>query len=265
MEGNDMMLGYALADDNRNSNDGFGNGAWSWMWIIIILALFGWGGRGGFGGFGNGAGSCNPCATTADLAGAFNFSQLDNGIRSIQNGICDSTFALSNAITTGFSTAELARCQQQAALMQQLNTMSFQAQDCCCQTQRAIDGVRYDMATGFCAIQNTANNNTRDIIQSTHNDTDRVLAALNQMESNRQAEKIEALRLENQTLKFQASQTAQNAFITANQDAQTAELIRRIVPTPTPAYVVPNPNCCYGGGYGYGGYGNCGCNNGCNC
>ena len=71
------------------------------------------------------------------------------------------------------------------------------------------------------------------------------------------------LQAENQALKFAASQAQQNAFITANQDAQTAELIRRLGrDCPIPAYVVPNPNCCYGNpvGVGYNGYGNgCAC------
>ena len=58
---------------------------------------------------------------------------------------------------------------------------------------------------------------------------------------------------ENQSLKLAASQAAQNAFITANQEAQTAELIRRINPMPVPAYQVPAP-------YPY-----CGTYNGCGC
>lgn len=57
----------------------------------------------------------------------------------------------------------------------------------------------------------------------------------------------------------QASQSAQNAFITANQEAQTAELIRRINPMPVPAFQVPAPypynNCGCGCGNGFG----CGC------
>ena len=75
---------------------------------------------------------------------------------------------------------------------------------------------------------------------------------------------METLRDENQALRFQASQSAENAFIAANQEAQTAELIRRLrTPEAVPAYVVPNPNCCYGNpvGVSYGGYnqGGCGC------
>lgn len=108
--------------------------------------------------------------------------------------------------------------------------------------------------------------NTTAIMQNAHNDTDKVIAKLDQMEATRQQEKIAALQQENQTLKFQASQAAQNTFITANQDAQTAELIRRLGrDCPVPAFVVPNPNCCYGTPYGV--YPNnnagCGCNSGC--
>lgn len=76
-------------------------------------------------------------------------------------------------------------------------------------------------------------------------------------------DKIASLTAENQSLKFAASQAAQNSFITANQEAQTAEIVRRLeTPCPIPAYVVPNPNCCYDP-YGYSrnncGYGFSGC------
>lgn len=81
-------------------------------------------------------------------------------------------------------------------------------------------------------------------------------------------DKIATLTAENQSLKFAASQQAQNAFITANQDAQTAELIRRLgADCPVPAYVVPNPNCCYGNpiGVGYPSYGYGQRDSGCGC
>ena len=97
---------------------------------------------------------------------------------------------------------------------------------------------------------------TRDIIDGQNANTRAILDFLTQ-------DKIATLTAENQSLKFAASQAQQNAFITANQEAQTAELIRRLGrDCPVPAYVVPNPNCCYGNpvGVGYAGYGNgCGC------
>ena len=105
--------------------------------------------------------------------------------------------------------------------------------------------------------------NTTNIIQSQHSDTDRVIAKLDALEAARQAEKIEALRLENQSLRFAASQLDQNAAIRASIDAATAEIIRRTGNEhPVPAYVVPNPNCCYGNpvgvNYGAGWGGGCG-------
>ena len=137
------------------------------------------------------------------------------------------------------------------ALQQGFNTLGYQNQQCCCETQRLIE-------RGFCDTNYNMATNTANIVNSGHADTDRVIAKLDAMENARQAEKIEALRMENQTLRFQASQANQNAFITANQEAQTAELIRRIAPTPVPSYTVPAPYP-----YGYSGYGgSCGCHRG---
>ena len=202
----------------RSGNDGFfgGDGAW---WIIILL-LFGWGGRGfGFGGGGYGAGA--PCATQADLAAGFNNSAVLSGINGIDSTLCQGF----NGINT--------------AILQGVNGLERQISDCCCTTQRAIDGVNYNIATSTCAIQNTINSTTRDVIENANANSRAILDFLTN-------DKIATLTAENQALKFAASQSAQNAFITANQEAQTAELIRRLGrDCPVPAYVVPNPNCCY--------------------
>ena len=214
-----------------------------WWAILLFAMIFGWGGN-GFGGFGGGG--RGNCATTADVAGAFNFSQLDNGIRGLERGICDSTYAVTGAVNTGFSQAALARCQDQAALMQQLNNMSFQAQDCCCQTQGAIKDLANQLERAKC-----------DVIQSNHNNTDRIIGWLSNQE-------LQKLRDELQTYKFAASQSNQNAVIGAQIDAMGAEVIRRINPAPVPAYTVPAP---YPFGYGYGNSYSCGngCGNGCGC
>ena len=237
----------AVTGNNSRDSYGFGgDGAW-WIIILFLFVFCGWGGNGGWGG-NNGANSpgFQGLATRADINEGFALNGIENGIRSIQTGICDSTYALTNALNIGFSSAELSRCNQQAALMQQLNNMAMQSQDCCCQTQRAIDSVNYNMATQACDTRNTIQNSTRDIIDNANANSRAILDFLTQ-------DKISSLQAENQTLKFQASQNAQNAFITANQEAQTAELIRRISPSPVPAYQVPNPytGCC--------GYSACNC------
>lgn len=234
---------------NGNNNGGFG-GMWGdGLWAIIILAMLGFGGYGyggGFGGFGGFGGvGLNGALTRAELYDGFAIQNIDSAVRGVQQGICDSTYALNNSLMSGFHGVDRAVCD-----------LSHQISDCCCTTQRNIDSVRYDMATGFCNLGNTIQSTTRDIIDSQNAGTRAILDFLTN-------DKIDSLRSENQALKFAASQSAQNAFFTANQDAQTAEIIRRLGrDCPVPAYVVPNPNCCYGNpvGIGYGnGYGGNGC------
>lgn len=260
---------------NRGCNDGYGFGGYGFegiLWLIVILAIFngGWGNGFGFGGNGGANGSgFQGWATRSDINEGFALNNLQSGITAIQNGICDSTYALTNAINSGFSTAELSRCNQQAALMQQMNNIQFQNQDCCCQTQRALErgfaDVNYNMATQACDTRNTIQNTTRDILENNNSNTRAILDFLTQ-------DKISSLQAENQTLKFAASQANQNAVLQAAMDANTAEIIRRTGnDCPIPAYVVPNPNCCYGNPVGvgyYGAYGanynsGCGCNSGC--
>lgn len=248
--------------NNRGCNDSFGGDGWGWIWILLIFGIFngGWGNGFGWGGNGGANGSgFQGWATRADINEGFALNNIQSGITGIQQGICDSTYALTNAINSGFSTAELSRCNQQAALMQQLNNIQFQNQDCCCQTQNAIKDVRYDLATQACDTRNTIQNTTRDILENNNSNTRAILDFLTQ-------DKISSLQAENQTLKFAASQANQNAVLQAAMDANTAEIIRRTGnDCPIPAYVVPNPNCCYGTPVGvmpyqnYGGCNTCGC------
>lgn len=264
------------ANSGNNCNNGWGgDGAWL-IWIVLIFAMFGWGGN-GFGGFGgNGGGAL----TRADLCQDMNFGQLENGVRGISQGICDSTFALNNSITSGFAGVNNAICDlgytlntnimqgnfglQNAinsaavANMQGQNAIQSQLAGCCCETQRAIDGVNYNMATNTCAITNQMNNNTRDIIDSQNAGTRAILDYLCQ-------DKIATLQSENQALRLSASQANQNNVLMAAMDANKAEILRKTgAECPTAAYIVQPPqpvtfptNCC--GTVNYAGYGNNGC------
>lgn len=246
-----------------------GNGGWGWGndWWLLLLFMFGWG-NGGWGFGGNRGGNCGcggGCATTADVNSAINQQTVIGKLDGITQGICDATYALNNTVTNGFSQAELSRCNQQAALMQQLYNISAQNQNCCCETQRLIERVgcdtNYNLATQGTAIQTAIGNAARDIIDNSNNNARALNDRLVQSELNQ-------LREENNSLRLKASQTEQNAVFRAAIDAATAEIIRRTGrDCPVPAYVVPNPNCCYGNpvgvGYGYG-YNN-GCNTGCGC
>ena len=168
-----------------------------------------------------------------------------------QQGICDGFYAMNTTLlngfagvnqnmNSGFQNAELSRCNQQAALMQQLNAMQMQAADCCCENRAAIAQVRYDMATQACDTRNTVQNATRDIIDANNQNSRAILDFLTQS-------KLSDLQTENQNLKLAASQAAQNNY-----------LISQLRPCPSPAYITCNP-------WAGSGYGGCGCNQGCGC
>lgn len=249
----EMLTGFLAgqADSNNGNNGGFG-GTWEGIWGIIILAMvFGWGNGGWGGGFGGGGGA-NGALTRAELYDGFSMQNIDSAVRGVQQGICDSTYALNNAITGGFAGVNNAICSlgyQNADLINgvnsNINAIGTQLANCCCETQRLME-------RGFCDIGYNMATNTANIIQSSHNDTDRVIAKLDAMEMSRKDETIDQLRAQVNALNLAASQAAQNAFIQANQEAQTAELIRRCCPSPVPSYQVPAP-------YPYCNSGGCGC------
>lgn len=247
---NDFSTGYALGSDSGNNS---GNGMWGgdgWWAIILFAMIFGWGRGGfGFGGFGGGA-STDPglqgIATRADVNEAIAFNGLERGISAIQQGICDSTYALNNAVTGGFNSTNVAMLQGFNGVDKSLCQLGYNLQDCCCQTQNAIQGVRYDMATQACDTRNTIQNSTRDIIDNANANYRGLMDFMVQS-------KIDSLQSENQALKLAASQANQNSYLTATLDAQTNELIRRINPMPVPAYQVPAPYPFCGSGY------SCGC------
>lgn len=264
----------------NNGNGGFGNwgdGGWIFLLFILLIAGRGWGGfGGGFGGYGIGASTpgFQGYATRADINEGFAFNGLERNVQGIQQGICDSTYALNNSIMNGFHGVDNAVCQLGYQTQQGINSLASQMASCCCNitggqkdimysiaTQanginNSIQGVRYDLATQSCDTRNLIQNTTRDIIDGQNANTRAILDFLTQ-------DKISSLQAENQALKFKASQSEQNAFITANQTAQTAELIRRLgCDTPSPAYLVPSPHCCYDN-YRYGNNCGCGCNSCC--
>lgn len=236
----------ASIDGNGNNNSGaWGDGGW--LWIIVVFALlFGWGNNGFGGGFGGGnaVAGMAPWATQADVRAAVDQQTLISKLDQQTYGLADSTYALNNTINSNFRTMDNAVCNLGFNVQQGFNNIGHQISDCCCTTQRAIDGVNYNMATNTCALQNTMNNNTRDIIDSQNAGTRAILDYLCQ-------DKISTLQAENQSLKFAASQTAQNQFITQ----VGSDIVNRLQPPAIPAYTVPNPNAAY---YGC-------CNTGCGC
>ncbi len=262
----------AVTNNNGNGNcNGWGGGWEVWIFAFILMAMCGWGGFGFGGGYGGGfgGGAMQGYATQADIQRGFDTSAIVTKLDGISNGICDSTYALTNAVNNGFASAELSRCNGQAALMQQLNNMAMNDQKCCCETQRLIErgfcDTNYNLATQACEIKNTVQNSTRDIIDNNNNNARMLYDFLVQSKIDAKDEKIAEQQSQIQALNLAASQANQNAALRAIMDANTAEIIRRTGhDIPVPSYPVPNPNCCYGNyGYPYGNNCNNTCNSGC--
>ena len=104
----------------QGGNGGFGGwgGDWaSWIILFLIFGMFGW-------------------ATRADINEGFALNGLQNGQTSIRD-----------AVSNGFHGVDTAVCNLGYQTQAGFNALGAQLAQCCCDTQRSIDGVRYDMAT----------------------------------------------------------------------------------------------------------------------
>ena len=184
----------------------------------------GWGNNGWGNNNGNGSGVVDGYVLTSD------FANIERKIDGVNDGLCNGFYQQAQlvngtnmAMANGFAQAELSRSNQQAALMQQLNAMQMQSQECCCENRAAIAQVRYDMATQACDTRNTVQSATRDIIDNQNQNSRAILDFLTQS-------KLQDLQTANQELRLQASQAAQNNY-----------LISQLRPTPIPSYASCNP------------------------
>ena len=203
---------YAAVSGNNRDGVFGGDGAW-WIIILFLFAMFG-GWNNGWGNNGTNGAGFQGYATRADINEGFALNGLENGIRGIQQGLCDSTYALNNGMMQGFCGVEKG-----------FNSLSSQLADCCCQNREAIEQVRYD---------------------STNAGTRAILDKMCQQEIDALKSRNADLLADNNALRFAQSQTAQNQFITQ----VGSDIVNRLQPIPTPSYIVQNPNCCSNVGYG---------------
>ena len=135
------MENYSLSDiraaTEHERDEGFGGGAW---WIIILfLFMFGMGGLGGFGGQ-------NGALTRAEMQQGFDTAEVTRKLDGLSYGLSDGFYAQNTTMLNGF-----------AGVTAAVENARFAAQQCCCETNRNIDGVRY-----------AAQKNTCDIITAIH-------------------------------------------------------------------------------------------------
>lgn len=198
-----------------NNYSGYGMFGQEWIWIIVLFLFAGGWGR-GWGGNDGATPYATSAATQADIQRGFDTQGIRGKLDALGNGICDSSYALNNAVTGGFSNLQLQLCNMQAA-----------NQQCCCETQRLVErgfaDTNYNLATQSCETRNVIQSGTRDIIENQNANSRAILDYLT-------SEKIDTLRTKLTQAEAQLSQLN-----------QTNNLINALRPCPTPAYVTCNP------------------------
>ena len=132
------MDNYSLADiraaTGADENGLGGGGAW---WIIILfLFMFGMGGGGW--GWGNRGGDA---LTRAEMQQGFDTQEITRKLDGLSYGMCDGFYAQNTTMLNGF-----------AGVTAAVRDAQFAAQQCCCETNRNIDSVRYDAQKNTCDI-----------------------------------------------------------------------------------------------------------------
>ena len=241
MEDNGFATGYAVGRD-ATSNGGYGNGMFgndSWAWIVILL-LFGYGRNG----FGSGYGSTGGIGENYVLA--TDFANLERKLDGVNNGLCDGFYAQNTNMLNGFAGVQQTLCQGFSGVDRSIADLGYQQAQCCCDIKGGIKDVAYgnernswtiskQISDCCCDLEKMNMQNRFDAqayncntLQAIDKVGDRIIDYL-------ATEKTQALRDENFALRLQASQAKQNNYLVS----QLKE------PCAIPAYVVPNPNCCY--------------------
>jgi hypothetical protein len=197
----------------NNGGFGFGGGWEGLIGLIAVAALFG---NGGFGGFGFGGNRGGNYATQADLSAGFANSEIMSDLNDILLSNQTGFAAVQQTLCQGFNGINTAILQSSNATERGFATLGYNLANCCCEIKGAIADVKYANEKQTCDIINAINAGNQRLVDIYTSD------------------KIDTLNRKLATAEAQLSNQAQSAYI-----------INQLKPCPTPAYVVPNPNCCY--------------------
>lgn len=197
----------------REDNDM--NQMWNNPFIYLVwLAVLGGGGL-----FGNRTAELQNAVTRSDLFEGFNNQDVNGQLRGITNGICDGFYAINSGMKDGFYANNVGMKDGFYGIQGALAENRFAQQNCCCETNRNIDAVRFEGAQNTCSITNAIhaeaeatraliNSNTMQALRDKLADKDRDILARD----------------------FQLSQLA-----------QSATLVNELRPCAKPAYITCSP------------------------
>ena len=210
------MENYSLSDIRAatGGDDMFGNNS-AW-WILILFFLMGNGGWGNrnFG---------ERIATTDDVQRGFDTQSILGKLDGITNGICDGFYAVNTGMLNGFHGVDNALCSGFYSVNDAIQQSRFDAQKCCCETNRNIDAVRYE-----------ASKNTCDITTAIHAEGEQTRALINANTMQALRDKLADKDRDLLAANFQLSQQAQNST-----------LINELRPCAKPAYITCSPYTSY--------------------
>lgn len=196
----------------RNNDE---NEMWNNPFIYLVwLAVLGGGGL-----FGNRNGELQGAITRSDLFEGFNNQDINGQLRGITNGLCDGFYAINNGLKDGFYGTQAGIKDGFYGIQGALAENRFAAQNCCCETNRNIDAVRYEGAQNTCAITNAI-----------HAEGEATRALINSNVMQELRDKLEARDRDILVRDFQLSQLA-----------QTSSLIGELRPCAKPAYITCSP------------------------
>lgn len=144
-----MSLSDIAAVTRGNDCDGWGGGSW-WIIVLFLFAFmgggFGWNRQGEFGQYAT-------AASQQEILFGQQFGQLNDRLTNIGNGICSLGYDMQGNIGQLGKEMALAQGATNTTVMQTANDLQRQLADCCCTTQRAIDGVNANLEAKFAALE----------------------------------------------------------------------------------------------------------------
>lgn len=229
-----------------NNGGMFGNGM-DGLWGLIALAIV----FGGFGGngFGFGGGNNNMLYDiNANTNRGFDNVAIHNNLDEIQSTLTNGFTNIANS----FANAEVGRCNQTTTLLQSLNGLGTQFQNCCCENRLASADLKSTIIAENCADRQLIQTGIRDVIDSNTRNTQAILDKLCQQEIDAKNDLIATLRTQLSMADLRASQTAQTAQIREGQIAEIDALYNRLSNCPVPStpvygrqpiFTCPNNGC----------------------
>ena len=163
----EMTLADIAAVTDRDNNAFGGNNGGMWIFALLILLMMG----GGYWNKGNQNGGGEP-VTESGLCSAMNFNGLENSVGRLNDSLQADYMGLQNGL-----------CNIGYENIRNFNETHNRISDCCCMTQRAIDGVNYNGAINTAAINANTTEQTQKVLDAiAQNKIEALQAQVNQLQ-----------------------------------------------------------------------------------